>query len=369
MLAQGGPHVAAAGALDDGDLGGDALPQVGDMADDADEPAAGAQVVQDVHDLLQAVGVEAAEALVDEQRIHGLTAGLGGDHVGESQRQGQRGLKGLPTGQGRGVPPAARPGVLDEQPEPGPAASVAAFTGVVDQGEPAAAHRRQPPARRGCDLLETGCEHKARQGHALAVLTSPHGYIGEAAHVLGGIAQRCHGRERRGEDRNEIEQASGPVAGTRSVGKGLLMGVPGAQRGGHMIGYRSRRVQVNGQLGAGQPGPHRNQVVPVGVQLRPGLGEPAFVPAGGPGGRRVREARGAGVAVRHGHRPTVFLLRQRRRGGSRVAFGVRVRELCDLTLTGCQLVGVPKLWWDARTRPGGSRPEFLSVGSGEVPGR
>jgi hypothetical protein len=58
--------VAAGRVLVDADLGGDALPELGDVADDADHAAAFAQAVEHGHDLFEGVLVQAAEALIDE---------------------------------------------------------------------------------------------------------------------------------------------------------------------------------------------------------------------------------------------------------------------------------------------------------------
>ena len=69
-LAGGDLDVAAGAGLADVDLGRDALAEFGHVADDADEAAAGAEAVQDVHDLVQGVLVQGAEALVDEQGLH-----------------------------------------------------------------------------------------------------------------------------------------------------------------------------------------------------------------------------------------------------------------------------------------------------------
>src|SRR5580693_2247357 len=69
-------QVAACVAFVDADLGGNALPQLGDVADDADHPAAFAQAVEHGHHLFQGVFIQAAEALVDEQRLDPRAARL-----------------------------------------------------------------------------------------------------------------------------------------------------------------------------------------------------------------------------------------------------------------------------------------------------
>ncbi len=118
--------------------------------------------------------------------------------------------------------------------------------------------------------------------------------------MLGGLTQRCHRRERLGEDGDQAGQAPEPVARPRRRDERLLVRLPGGQRGCLPVGQRYRRLWVDGQLRAGQPGSHPDQIVPVGVQPRLCCGEPAVLPAGGSGGGRVREARGAGVTVGRG---------------------------------------------------------------------
>ena len=68
-------------------LGRDPAAQLGDVADDADRAATGAQPVEAVHHVVERVGVEGAEALVDEQRVDLGAAGLVGDHVGQAERE------------------------------------------------------------------------------------------------------------------------------------------------------------------------------------------------------------------------------------------------------------------------------------------
>src|SRR5712692_8445006 len=118
-------QVAAGLALADLDLGRDALPELGYVADDAHHPASLAQAVEHGHHLLEGVLVEAAEALVDEQRLDPGAAGLGGDHVGEAEGQGQAGQERLAAGQRAGVAVHPGPAVAGEQAEAGPARAAA----------------------------------------------------------------------------------------------------------------------------------------------------------------------------------------------------------------------------------------------------
>ena len=88
---------AVAAALD-AQLHRHALAQLGDVADDPDRAAALAQAVEDVEDLVErALVVERAEALVDEERVEARAAGLGGDDVGEAEREREAGHEGLPA--------------------------------------------------------------------------------------------------------------------------------------------------------------------------------------------------------------------------------------------------------------------------------
>ena len=97
----------AAAALDDAQAGGDALAQLGDVGDDADGAAALAQAVEHVEHLVERALVERAEALVDEQRLQAAAARLGGDDVGEAEREREAGEERLAAGQrgGRALRP------------------------------------------------------------------------------------------------------------------------------------------------------------------------------------------------------------------------------------------------------------------------
>src|SRR5690625_7855335 len=72
------------------------------MGDHAD----GAAVVGELADLgdhpVQGLGVEASEALVDEQCLHLHSPGLTGDDVGQAEREGEGDDEGLAPGEGLG---------------------------------------------------------------------------------------------------------------------------------------------------------------------------------------------------------------------------------------------------------------------------
>src|SRR5215213_8640474 len=101
----------AAAAFDNAKAGGDSLAQLGDMGDDADGAAALAQLVEHVEHLVERVLVERAEALVDEQRLQAAAAGLGGDDVGEPEREREAGEEGLAAGERGGRTLLAGPAI------------------------------------------------------------------------------------------------------------------------------------------------------------------------------------------------------------------------------------------------------------------
>src|SRR3984957_7399529 len=108
-LARGDRYVAAVAALGHVDLSGNALAEFGDVADDAHDPAARPQAVEDVHPLVEGLLVQGAESLVDEERLHRGAGRLGGDHVGQAEREGEAGQERLAAGGGGGGPVNAGP--------------------------------------------------------------------------------------------------------------------------------------------------------------------------------------------------------------------------------------------------------------------
>src|ERR1700733_7868728 len=78
-------QVTAGAALVHADLGRDALLQLGDMGDDADHPASRPQAVENGHRLVQGLLVQAAEALVDEQRLDPGPARPRGDNARQAE--------------------------------------------------------------------------------------------------------------------------------------------------------------------------------------------------------------------------------------------------------------------------------------------
>jgi len=113
-LGRGSGHhdqVAPGLALAHVQLGGDPLTELGDVADDADDAPALAEPVEDVHHLVESVGIEAAEPFVDEQGLQARAPGLGADDVREAEREREAGQEGLAAGQRRGVPVNSRPAI------------------------------------------------------------------------------------------------------------------------------------------------------------------------------------------------------------------------------------------------------------------
>ena len=96
----------------------DPVAHLGDVADHADDPAAVAQRVEGVHHVVEGVGVQRAEALVDEQGVEVGAAGLLGDDVGQSERQRERDHERLAAGQRRRVAGLAGPVVAHQQAQP-----------------------------------------------------------------------------------------------------------------------------------------------------------------------------------------------------------------------------------------------------------
>src|SRR5256885_16881222 len=125
-VAERGP----AGRLRDCQLRRDALPKVGDMADDADDATTVPQVVDDGHHLVEGVVVERTEPFIDEQRLEPGTARLSSGHIGEAERERERGEEALPTGQRRRWSLVPSPAIDDGETETGPPAVTVAVVGV-----------------------------------------------------------------------------------------------------------------------------------------------------------------------------------------------------------------------------------------------
>ena len=160
----------------------DAGAQVGDVADDAHGAAALAQPVEHGEHLLEAVVVEAAEALVDEQRAEVEPAGLLAHRVGQAQGQGQRGHEGLAARQRGGVADPAGPLVEHPQAQAGPGAAGGSLVGVLEQVAPAA-HDGESLVGQRRHRLEARREHVGGQPH-------PQGVVG--ADAAGGVGELAH---------------------------------------------------------------------------------------------------------------------------------------------------------------------------------
>ena len=74
---------------------------------------------QCIHDLFQRLLVQAAEALVHEERFDVHAAGFVLDDIGQAQRQRERGHEGFAAGERGRVAPLPGPFVHDVQAQPG----------------------------------------------------------------------------------------------------------------------------------------------------------------------------------------------------------------------------------------------------------
>ena len=193
---------------------GDPAAQVGDVAHDADRAPARPQPVEHGQHLFQAVVVEAAEALVDEQGAEVETTGLLAHGVGQTERQGQRGHERLTAGEGRGVTHPPGPLVEHAQAEPRASTPGGPLVGVLQQVA-TPAHDGEPFVGQGRDLLESGREHVRREAHAQRVLRpGATRRVGEVAHALVVVLRGGHGgsgREDLGDNAFEQAQPAGRV--------------------------------------------------------------------------------------------------------------------------------------------------------------
>jgi hypothetical protein len=74
------------------------IPHVGHVTDDENESIGlpGSQALDTVHRQVEVLGIETAEALIQEERIE--AAPRAGDHLGKGKRERQRCQKGLASG-------------------------------------------------------------------------------------------------------------------------------------------------------------------------------------------------------------------------------------------------------------------------------
>ena len=265
-------------AFADADLGGDALPELGDVADDADHAAAFPQAVEHAHHLFEGVLVQAAEALVDEQRLDPGAARLGGDHVGQAEGEGQAGQERLAAGERAGVAVHAGPAVAGEQAEAGPARA-AAGVGVHERVA-AGGHLEQPLAGGGRDLLQAGGEHERRQGHPQRVRTQAGRQVGDPLGLGCLLGQRLQVRQPRGELGGEVGELFGLVLGAVVGGYRVVVGLAGRLDRRLRAGQVGGRVEWHVEVGVGEQfadGPGRGLVLPDGLV---GRGPPGGVPPG-----------------------------------------------------------------------------------------
>jgi len=159
------------------------------VADHADDSAAVTERIEGVHHVVEGVRVEGSEALVDEERVEVSTAGFLGDHVSESEREGQRHHKCFAAGEGCRIAGLARPVVTNDHTEPAARLTRAALAAVPRRNDPAQARARSSAWRtlrwsrvalaldeleRAGELLELFEEELAQE------LPDPHPLRGEA---------------------------------------------------------------------------------------------------------------------------------------------------------------------------------------------
>ena len=102
-------HRRTVATLDHFESHRDTLTDLGNVTDDADNPAAVAQEIKHIENLIESFRVERAEAFIDEQSANLHTACLVGDHVSQPEGQGQGHNEGLAPrealGRSNGVSP------------------------------------------------------------------------------------------------------------------------------------------------------------------------------------------------------------------------------------------------------------------------
>src|SRR3954465_14752554 len=132
-LARSADHAKAGSGtgLGDQQLGGNPVAHLRDVADNADRAAALAQGVEDVENVVEGLGIERPEALVDEQRLQVGAARLMGDDVGKPEREGKRHDERLPARGGRRIAALARPVVANDEAEPATRLSSATTADVL----------------------------------------------------------------------------------------------------------------------------------------------------------------------------------------------------------------------------------------------
>ena len=243
------PHLdgAAARTLVHDDLVGDAGAQLGHVADDADGAAALAQPVEHGQHLLEAVVVEAAEALVDEQRAEVEAAGLLAHGVGQPEGQGQRGHEGLAAGQRGGV---ARPDRSTGRAPAGPGRSGRRGRRARRSARAGSGRRPSTASRSLASVghrLEPGREHVGRQPHPQGVVGAGAARgVGELAHpgvaLRRRAATRAQASSTRGSSRSsDAQRPGGVVLGGRRGQQGVARRPVGGLQGGE-VGRRRRPV-------------------------------------------------------------------------------------------------------------------------------
>ena len=94
-------RTAAAAGFIDFDDAGDFFGKSGNMADDANQFSATAQVIQSVESGFQSFGIEGSETFIEKERIH---PDFFASHLRKSQSQSQRYQKAFAAGKGLAAP-------------------------------------------------------------------------------------------------------------------------------------------------------------------------------------------------------------------------------------------------------------------------
>ena len=225
------------------------------MGHDTDGSSSLAQRVQDGDHLLEALVVEGAEALVDEEGAEVEAAGLLAHGVGEPEGQGQGGHERLAARQGRGLTAHARPLVEDAQAQTAAGALGGQAVGVLEPVA-AVAHDPQPLVGELGDLLEPGREDVGGEPHPQRVVepcpAEGVGQLLDPAVTLERRTRRVEGAEQAGADRDE----GGPGArGPGLEGLGRKEGVARVLRRGREaveVGLRCGPRRTD--LGVGEDG-------------------------------------------------------------------------------------------------------------------
>ena len=241
------------------------------MGDGPHHATAGLQMAERLDGVVERLGVERTEPLVDEQRLeHMPRAGTAlAHHIGEAERQRQRGLETFATRQRHRGPALARVRVEHGDVETG---ALPAALGLCRAHERVASvrHALQVLGGRGRDSVEFGCQHPGLEAD-----TATGGAVADLAHGGGHLVATAQ-LGRAGSDRPHL------VNRADEIGAALLnQGAGAVERGGLLFEVGGRVV---GGLGVGAFAGHTQGIEL--CELGGDLGRPTAV-LGGSGGQFV----------------------------------------------------------------------------------